>query len=304
MTYKPITENFQERYSQELESGFPRHFHEPITHWLYEYTNPLSKKVDFHAEKYWIEFPHPPNIRDIEAEKYWIEFLRSPNIRDIEIVLRSTLSMTPENFFSKPDLVIETLNVVLQASDGWYYDKAIKEKRVWSLESILYKGGHEYQVGHIGTEQLGLEKRVPDELTIAAEETLNGSKLFREAWHSLYKKDPDPNTTVIKCVDALETKMKKYYPKDSRPLLGKIAEQLLRGDKSGSVNYRSIDYIGKNVDRDIELSTNRELLKELIKICIRFPYHRGEHTGGLGVSATKEDAKFILHTSILLYNII
>lgn len=44
--------------------------------------------------------------------------------------------------------------------------------------------------------------------------------------------------------------------------------------------------------------------KKLFDICQTFADFRDQHTSGSGKKPTKEDAEFILHTSILLYSMI
>ncbi len=257
MVYNPITQSHQKRFKKGLTSDFPAHFHQPIVTWIVtcEYSDTFHYGL-------------------------WGDFIfKSSFIQEAQISLRCIIPGSISSFFSESDLVIEVLNFFVQ-------NHATPEKSM-ALESILCEGGHAYKVAHIGTEQVGLERRVSDGLEAASREVLNEDASLREAWQSFYKKDPDLTKTVSKCVDALETKIKnKYYPKDQKPSLGKFLNQMKENPSA------VISYIGKSVDDE----------KKLFEICSRFANFRGQHTSGTGQNPTKEDAEFILHTSILLYH--
>ena len=217
------------------------------------------------------------SIRNLQE---WKRITNSASIQDIEVGVRQQIPRTPTLFFSQSDLVIEVLNYSIKKL-------ANDRKRCEDLEKILCKGGHAYKVAHMGTPEVCLVKRVSDELEQASEKALKENILLREAWSLCYKRDPNYAQCVAKCVDALETKIKqKYYPNEPRPSLGKFLNQM--------ENDASINYVGNAIDDG----------KKLFKICSQFADFRGQHTSGSGKVPTEEDARFILHTSILLYNMI
>ena len=263
--YRPITSEYRKKFKDGLVDDFPDHIHKPLEEWLFHFAiNPEQKFSGY----------------------TWEDFVESDFAKEVELNVRGTLiirkdkldSYTRSNrFFSKTNLVIEVLNFIVQTY--------AEEPECKDLEDILLRGGHAYTVSHVGTLQVGLEKRVSDELKKASEKTLNESDLLREAWHAFYRKDPDFEKTVSKSIDALETKIKnKYYPQDKKPSLGRYMDNMKTD--------QSIKHVGSNVDTD----------KKLFDICRDFADYRGQHTSGSGNIPTKEDAEFILHTSILVYH--
>ena len=262
--YKPITDEYKEKFKDGLVDDFPGYIRKPLEGWLFHFAINPEQKFSGYTWKNFIESDFAKEV--------------GLNVRDTFIVKKDLDSyMYSNRFFSKTNLVIEVLNFIVQTY--------AEEPECKDLENILLQGGHAYTVSHIGKAQVGLEKRVSDELKKASEEALNESSLLREAWHAFYCKDPDFEKTVSKSIDALETKIKnKYYPQDKKPSLGRYMDNMKTD--------QNIKHVGSNVDTD----------KKLFDICKNFADYRGQHTSGSGNVPTKEDAEFILHTSILVYH--
>lgn len=269
MEYTPITEPFKQKFGEGLCADFPEYFHPQIAHWLSEVANELH--------------PFPRQINYGTGGNFNF-FINSPLASEAQNAIRCVIPKKHLDFFSNRDLCIEVLNFVAQKCSKVLY---LSNEYIQRLENILCMGGHAYKVAYMGTEQIGLIKRVSDELEDVSAEALSESDLLREAWHCLYKKDPDFEGAVAKSIDALETKIKqKYYPDDPKPSLGKFLNQMK--------NDVQVRYAGNVVD------TNRKLFE----VCSRFANFRGQHTSGDGKIPTEEDVRFILHTSILLYDMI
>ena len=279
MVYNPITESFKGSFeSKGLVDGFPEYFHQEIARWL------AGVVEDLEGNYYQSYYNNNNlfNLRNTTPIKRMLQmfdiFVNSPLFPAIENAIRHSIPCHHNDFFRNKDLCLEVLNFVVQKC---------RIGHAQTLENILFKGGHAYKVANIGTEQVGLVKRVSDELESASKKALSESELLREAWNCFYRKEPDFDGTVSKCIDALETKIKqKYYPDDLKPSFGKFLNQM-KGDSR-------VNYAGAAVDSD----------KKLFEICLPFVNFRAQHTSGTGQKPSKEDAEFILHTSILLYNMI
>jgi hypothetical protein len=129
---------------------------------------------------------------------------------------------------------------------------------------------------------------VPELVHEQAKNALDENSLLLDAWLSCYGRDPDYEKTVSRCCDALERFFKdKYWPKDPKPQLGKFVAQF--SQTPDILNYKGMSLIDpKNLVTD--------LLKD-------FPNIRGQHTAGKGRKPTPDEAEFVLHTTIYLWNL-
>lgn len=163
------------------------------------------------------------------------------------------------------------------------------------MEHILSTGGSAYAVmmdaGELHIYDRGIAdivERVPEIVREGSKDVLDTNALIREAWHSCYSRNPDYAKTVSKCVDALEGLFKtKYFPKDSKPTLGKFLNDF-------SANPKSLSFQGDS------LLNPKSLLTELAQ---QFTPIRGHHTSGTGRAPTKEEAVFVLHYSIFVFQL-
>jgi hypothetical protein len=111
--------------------------------------------------------------------------------------------------------------------------------------------------------------------------------MLRDAWSACYARNPDYDKVVSKCCDILEGLWKKYFPDDPKPQVKKFVHALRQ-------NPTLLTYPGSSVVQPSSLLTD---------IAERFSDIRGQHTKGTGKSALKEDAEFVLHYTIFVWNL-
>ena len=111
---------------------------------------------------------------------------------------------------------------------------------------------------------------------------------MREAWLACYSRNPDYEKTVSKATDALETLYKtKYFPTDTKPNLAKFLNDFAQNP--GQLRFKGDSLV-------IPKNQLAELSRAFVPI-------RGHHTSGTGRSPTKEEAEFVLHYAIFIWNI-
>ncbi len=132
-----------------------------------------------------------------------------------------------------------------------------------------------------------LVERVPTIIREASESAINGEVQLREAWASCYSVNPDYEKTVSKCCDVLEKIWRdKYFPKDPTPNIAKFVA-------SFKTDASKLSYKGSSIADPKNLLTN---------LAEKFSSIRGQHTAGTGRAPTKEEAEFVLHYSIFVWN--
>lgn len=174
------------------------------------------------------------------------------------------------------DLGLEFLNYLVQN---------VPKKQQQRLEEILQQTNHEYKVSGIGTKQVCLTKRVPAEVEQVAEEMLNKSDVLMSAWNSVYKKHKDKTEerksyehAVKECCRAIEEHISNAY--NLQGTFGQLVMDLK--NKTDKTFYK-----GESID------PNR-MLFDTVK---EFQNYRKQHTNHK--TPTREDAEFILHTTIM-----
>jgi len=163
------------------------------------------------------------------------------------------------------------------------------------LEYILSQGGSAYEVSLIdknaGEYDVGvydLIERVSEIIKDQSQKALNSNELLQKAWQFCYSRNPDYEKTVINCQNFLEEFLRnKYEPSNLKPQLGKLIGNL----KSAS---KKLKFKGETV-----LNNKQDVLLLLDNI----PQFRGIHTAGTGKVPNKEEAEFVLHTTIYIWNI-
>lgn len=163
------------------------------------------------------------------------------------------------------------------------------------LECILSEGGSAFKVTKTNLSSseydkgvYDLEYRVSKSLQKTANQILSNEDLMRQAWHHCYQRKPDYEKTVVDCQNFLEKFLRdKYEPKNLKPQLGKLI-----GDLKSSPN--KLNFKGKKA------MANSTIVLELID---KIPSLRGMHTAGTGRKPTKEEAEFVLYTTIYLWNL-
>lgn len=163
------------------------------------------------------------------------------------------------------------------------------------LEFILSQGGSAYEVikkdkfaSEYAKGGYELAERVSEVVKKQSEQALEGSELLNEAWDSCFSRSPDYEKVVSRSSDFLEAFLGEiYFPTDTKPQLKKFVHAFER-------NPEILDYKGDSV---VDPKSNRtSLLKEASNI-------RGQHTAGKGRKPTKEEAEFVLHSTIYIWNL-
>ncbi len=164
-----------------------------------------------------------------------------------------------------------------------------------NLEHILATGGSAYAVMFMSNDPKNYDRgvsdiveRVPEVVRESSHKILDANELLRQAWHSCYSKNPDYEKTVNKAVDALEGLFKqKYFPADSMPSLGKFV-------KAFETNPKPLSFHGDSL---------LNAKNYLTKLAENFIPIRGHHTSGTGRAPTKEEAVFVLHYAIFVFQL-
>ena len=273
---KPITEKHK-KISQGMTTGFPDYIRDKIINWMHELHGIKNLNlIQWDDEAQWFN-ANLSNSNHIFKQE-WID--------DFELIYKCQFSSYPvyvhkiDNLFKKdPDLRLEFLNYIIQD---------VPEKQQEELEDIFKKVNFEYKVSDIGTEQVYLAKRVPEEVEKVAQEMLNKSDVLLSAWHSVYKKHKDNaeaqasyEHAVKECCKAIEEYITTtYFSQNPKGTFGKLITDLKnQQDKSF--------YKGINIDSNMTLF---DTVKE-------FQNYSNKHPGQ--PTPTRKDAEFILHTTIM-----
>lgn len=163
------------------------------------------------------------------------------------------------------------------------------------LEYVLSQGGSAYEVActdEKATEYAkgvyDLSERVPTTIKTQSEAALTDNDLLLEAWNSCYSHNPDYEKVVSRACDFLEDFLGKiYFPKDPKPQLKKFIHAF--EDDPSKLTYKGDALVEPK-------STLTSLLREATNI-------RGQHTKGKGRKPTKQEAEFVLHTTIYIWNL-
>jgi hypothetical protein len=271
MKFKPVTSKYVFD-GEVLIKYYPEHLHIPVATWI--------KSVLLDAKKW-----------KIEREIYYNEYLENDFLNDLDIHFREQFPRKHEQFlpfvFQDDERTTNILALCLQ--------NFARPSHARKLERILSTAGSGYAVMFTGDHKneyntgiADLVERVPDVVVEASEDAFNIEPLVKVAWQSCYSRNPDYSKTVIKCVDALEGVIKKtYFPKDTKPTLGRYINDLAAAPEKLIYHGNSI------VDPKNSLT---DLAKKFIEI-------RGNHTSGTGREPTKEEAVFVLHYTVFFLSV-
>ncbi|MDQ5981978.1 MAG: hypothetical protein QG570_743 [Patescibacteria group bacterium] len=269
MKFKPVTENYTFK-SDELTREFPPHLVIPISTWIHDVLRNASiwTYEDYQA----ISSEFLNNLDLLFREKV-------PFPRDHRLFLKFVLNDS--------ERTINVIQICLQN-----YARPSEARK---MEHILSVGGSAYAVmlesSKIQEYQSGIAdivERVPKIITETSRDVLDNNTLIQEAWHSCYSRNPDYEKTVSKCVDALEGLFKnKYFSQDPKPSLGKFLNNFI-ADPS------KLSFLGDTLINP--KNTLTDLAREFISI-------RGHHTSGTGRAPTKEEAVFVLHYTIFIFQV-
>jgi len=270
MNFKPVTKKYNHS-GDTLVEDIPGYMMRPISDWI---LNLLDESGIFLRPDYNSEASVDKSLTN-----------------KLNVLFREHFPNTYKEFinfvFADADRIINFLAFCLQ--------NLAYQNRAEELEQILADGGSAWAV--MSTDKSGtnyqkgiynLVSRVPEVVQTAASSALQGEELLREAWIACYSRNPDYEKTVSKCTDVLEGLFRnKYFPKDPKPALNRFV-------KDFDASPLQLIYKGSSIVDPKNLLTG--LAKNFISI-------RGQHTKGTGRAPTKDEAEFVLHYSIFVWNI-
>lgn len=266
MKFKPFTKKYD--FSEKAPtSDFPAYFAQPLFNWF-------------------LEVADYANVLD----KYNRYYLKQSFRNSLQITFHETAPEEFEDFFkyvyTDSDRTANYIALWLQ--------NYTKQSQAMQLEYILRQGNSAYQVslvkkdaGEYDTGVYDLVMRVPDEIKKSSADALKNN-LLMEAWQLAYSRKPDDERVVTKCCNFLEGYLgKKYFPKDPKPQLKKFVHAFQNKPSM-------LKYLGDTIVNPKNALT--DLLVNVSDI-------RGQHTEGNGRTPTHEEAIFVLHATIFIWNI-
>lgn len=273
MKFKPFSYKYDFK-DEALIENYPNYLQKPITHWLRD----LFQKNNLGYNRY-----NHLNSSITNLNSSFVD--RTQTL--LREVFNSDFGEFVDKLFSDTELTTNFLALMLQN-----YARGLDAVR---LEMILSDGGSAYKVEKTDKEAseskegvYDLVWRVPEAVTQQSEKALTNNQLLLEAWKQCYSRHPDYEKTVSKCCDFLEGYLgKTYFPEDPKPQLGKFINNFEN-------NPKQLSYKGDSIVDPKSILTS--LLKEASNI-------RGQHTEGQGREPTSDEAEFILHTTIYIWNL-
>lgn len=270
MKFKSFTNRY-EFAKDTLNRDFPGYLSLPINNWMQKVL--LSARVlssnDYRKRLYLkSEFLDELNVNFREVfPQYWIE--------------------TAPFIFSDANRTADFIAICLQN----FADSSDADE----LEHILSKGGSAFEVVPTKKEATEYDKgvydlseRVSPIIKDQSSEAIDENELLQQAWSLCYSRNPDYEKVVIKCQDFLEHFLRdRYEPSNKKPQLGKIIGNLKAAPKK-------LGYKGDTV------LNNKDTILLLIDNIATF---RGIHTAGTGKVPTKEEAEYVLNTTIYTWNL-
>jgi len=272
MKYKPFNSKYDYKDAV-LIKDYPDYFHDPISDWIFDVAEADCLYVGSHfPDVYYLYDEFGNNLQRKFREKFpreWSEF--------VEYVLFD------------PDRTTEILALCLQ--NYAKIDEADK------LEDILNEGGSAYCVVKTDDDAADYEKgvydieyRVSEIVKEQSLETLEKNKLVKDAWKSCFARKPDYEGVASKCNDFSEGYFRdKYWPEKKRTY--SIYQCIEKFKKKPDM----LEFIGDGFFK------NKTHLIELLNGISNV---RGEHSTGTGREPTQEEAEYILHTTIYIWNLI
>ncbi len=187
--------------------------------------------------------------------------------------------------FSDHDRVVYCLQIIL--SEYAYEAEVVK------LELLLRDGGSGWRVylaeDDKGESYFDIQERVPPLVQQFANKSLTQNSKLSEAWKYLYSRTPDLEKTVQYCQDVLEGLLRdKYLPNDMKPQLGKLIRSIKESQEI------QMQFKGSSLLEDDKI---------LLDLLSKIPKYRGLHTAGTGKTPTKEEAEYVMMTTIYFWNL-
>ncbi len=250
-------------------NAFPDFMFTPISRWLYEVL-----RIDA------IDEDTLNSYRDIKG-----------GFQDyLQLTLHEIVPLDWDNFvaFTLAD-TNRTLKILLIVLNIY----ATNEQAV-KLEVILSKANSHYMVTLVdeakqnNQDKFDITERIPTVIKSMSKRAVTDNELLKEAWNLYYSQYPDYEKVVSRCCSFLEGFYKKrYFTDDPKPQITKFIHNF--ANKPEILSYK-----GDSIVKPKNVITS--LLEEAANI-------RAEHLAGLGRKPTKDEANFVLHTTIYIWNL-
>jgi hypothetical protein len=163
------------------------------------------------------------------------------------------------------------------------------------LEYILSQGGSGYAVLKVDQDASEYQKgvydlvdRVSEVVQSESQNAISSNDQLMKAWLHCYSRTPDYEKVVIESQNFLEHFIRDTYePGNTKPQLGKLV-----GNLKTSTN--KLKFKGDTVIND---------KKSLLDLISNIANYRGMHTAGTGKKPSRQEAEYILHTTIYFWNL-
>jgi len=190
-------------------------------------------------------------------------------------VLRNVISYLLQNVANKKEG--ENLEIILARTSSAYAVDFRDEEATTSSGAISW----------VST-KIKLVYRVTPIVKRQAENTLAQSELLAEAWDSYYGLKPDDEKVITRCTDAIAGLLRdRFFPGEKRTQLGTLLQKVISEPEKYPV-------VGETLfDK-----------KEFLATMKGFSAVRGNHKTGTGRAPTHAEAGFVLHFSIMLFQVL
>ncbi len=269
MRFKPFTTKY-DFTDKELVTDFPSYFAQPLFSWFFE------------AIRY-------DNLLDHDTT-YGQYYLKTGFLNRLQVTFHESV---PQKFTDFVDYILGDSDRTANYLALWLQNYA-KQAHAAKLEYILSQGSSAYQVSLVDKNASEYDAGVYDLVMRVSDEVKKGSadalknNILAEAWQLAYSRKPDDEKVVTKCCNFLEGYLgKKYFPKDPKPQLKKFVHAF-------QAKPTSLRYLGDTIVKP--KNTLTDLLVNASDI-------RGQHTEGKGRTPTHDEAIFVLHATIFIWNI-
>jgi len=271
MKFKPFSSKY-DFSSTELIEDYPDYIAYPILQWLQN----LIDGSDLGTKRY------------VSGN---VTGLKDTFVNDLNVILRRSFSTDWGSFanevLSDNELTSNILALMLQN----YCDL----RGAARLEYILANGGSAFAVektdksaSEYAEGVYDLVRRVSDTVRQASASALREDERIARAWGALYSRNPDYDKTVTECCDALEHLLRdRYEPDNVKPQLGMILKNLQA--KPEKLSFKGSTLFDNKAD--------------LINLLSKATQIRGNHTAGTGRKPSAEEAEYVLHATIFVWNL-
>lgn len=264
MKFKPFTKTF-DFHESSLIDDFPEYLAIPVAHWVEKY---LHEREWMHRGQ--LDSDFVDNLRIHLRSSFsqdWREFILA--VLDDSELTANLLALLIQNC-SNPSLAEELENILKIGGSAYKVEITVTKLN-------QYHTSYDYEFVH----------RVPQIVQDTANNALTSNKILRDAWDACYQHKPDYSEVVRKCCDLLEHLLRDTYePKNKTPQLGMLLKNL-------QATPSKLSFRGDT------LLDNKATLITLVEKATTV---RGGHTAGTGRLPTGDEAEFILHSTILIWN--